>query len=334
MPAPYTLIGVESSPYSVKVRAVLRYRHLPHRWLCRMPQFTPELAHVRPLLMPIMRLPDGTNEVDSTPILLRLEDRHPNERSILPEDPVLDLFGRIIEDMADEWLTKSLFHYRFAYEEDRAFAPLWVMDDTHPGSDSRSLAAIAEDFLQRQSGRMSLVGATPENAPVLIAALDRVVAALGPFVALDRFLFGSRPSLADFGLFGQLKTVCTDPTPAALIRTRAPRLEHWVRRADDLSGVEGDWQDEAWPNDAVRALLNLAGDSYLPFLTENARAIENGSPEVALSVADGTYRQRSFSYQVKCLAALQEAYGSLDPSARERADPILRDSGCLDHLSD
>ena len=28
----YEIVGVESSPYSIKVRAVMRYRHLPHTW--------------------------------------------------------------------------------------------------------------------------------------------------------------------------------------------------------------------------------------------------------------------------------------------------------------
>ena len=31
----YQLIGSEESPYSVKVRAYLRYKSLPHQWLSR-----------------------------------------------------------------------------------------------------------------------------------------------------------------------------------------------------------------------------------------------------------------------------------------------------------
>lgn len=329
MTTPYTLTGIESSPYSVKVRAVLRYRHLPYRWICRMPQFEPAFADLRPMLMPVLDCPDGSRRVDSTPILLELESRHPGQRSIQPPDPALDLYSRLIEDMADEWLTKCLFHYRFSNDADRAYAPLWVMDDSHPGAGVDEIAALASAFLERQSARMPLVGALPENGAVLEASFRRLLAILEPAVALDRFLFGSRPSLADFGLYAQLKTMCTDPTPMALVRREAPRLEHWVRRADDLSGVTGAWQDTPGPTATVVALLRLAGDTYLPFLAANADAVANEAAAVEVRLADGAYRQRPFGYQAKCLAALRACHATLPAEARRRADTVLEETGCL-----
>ena len=59
----YRIIGVESSPYTVKVRAVMRFRRLPHVWLSRMPQYFEETEHVRPLLMPVVQFP-VTNQRD------------------------------------------------------------------------------------------------------------------------------------------------------------------------------------------------------------------------------------------------------------------------------
>jgi len=54
------------------------------------------------------------------------------------------------------------------------------------------------------------------------------------------YLFGSRPTLADFGLFGQLIILATDPTPASEMRRRAPDVLLWLLRLDDASGVEGE----------------------------------------------------------------------------------------------
>lgn len=325
----YEIIGVESSPYTIKVRAVMRYWRLPHVWLCRMPQFYPPCRDVRPLIMPVVRFPDGSMNVDSTPILLGLDARPGNERSILPDDPVQALFARLIEDMADEWLTKCLFHYRFSYAPDRAFAPLWVMDDAHPDIDRAALAEMTAAFLDRQTERMAAVGATAENAPVIEASYRRVLEILEPFCALDRFLFGSRPSLADFGLYAQLKTLAIDPTPAAIVRQSAPRTENWVRRADDLSGVDGGWQQSETAQQAVAALLAMVGDTYLPFLAANANAVAAADAIVDVTLPDGSYKQAPFRYQAKCLKALQTAYKALSAGERGRADAVLSPTGGL-----
>lgn len=334
MAAPYRLIGVESSPYSVKVRAVLRYRRLPCVWVSRMPQFFEETRDVRPPLMPVLQYPDGSYHVDSTPIVLDLEDRHPGRRSVLPEDPAAAFACLLIEDLADEWLTKSLFHYRFAFGEGRRYGSTWVMDDAHPDLDGAALESKAAAFLERQLGRMPLVGCTPHNAPVLESGFERVLDALEPFVANERFLFGSRPSLADFALFGQLRTLATDPVPLALFRERAPRTEHWVRRLDDTSGIEGAWDPADGPlRDAVMSLLRLAGSTYLPYLRANARALEAGGDTVRVMLDGRPYEAPVFRYHGKCLASLRARYAALDDATRRRLEAPLGDSGCLEALA-
>ena len=85
----YRIIGVESSPYAVKVRAVMRYRRLPYVWVARMPQYFAETAGVRPLIMPVVQFPDGSYRTDSTPIIHDLERLHSGVRSVIPDDVAL-----------------------------------------------------------------------------------------------------------------------------------------------------------------------------------------------------------------------------------------------------
>ena len=304
---PYILYGVEASPYTVKLRAALRYRRLPYRWVCRFVQMYEPLAHVRPQLTPVLEFPDGELRTDSTPILEELEGRH-GGRSLLPERSRDRFLAWLIEDMADEWLTKCLYHYRFGTMEDAEFAALWVMDDARDDLSAEEHAASVTPFVERQTGRKGLVGAAPDAAPLFEASYLRVLDALESTVANGRFLFGTRPSAADLALFGQLKTLGIDPTPMAVMRARAPRTDAWVRRADDLSGVDGEWEE---PGPAVAALLEMAREIYWPFLKANAAG------DVDVMLAGYRFRQPQFRYQAKCYDRLAKFHAALEPGERE-----------------
>lgn len=294
----YRLIGAIPSPYSVKMRAIMRYRRLPFDWVPRTPEVADEIAHVRPAIMPVVRFPDdGSHHVDSTPIALALERRHPGARSILPEDPALAFLSYLIEDMADEWGTKIMFHYRWHREEDRDYCSRWIAREAMGPAPDEVIETAARAFRERQVGRMPLVGCTPANAPLLEECYRRVLDILEAHVGNQAFLFGSRPALADFGWYGQLYQCAIDPTPMAIMRQRAPRTYQWLARLDDASGVEGDWIEPGAPlPDAVLALLRLAGEVYLPFLLANAEALAAGAETLRFEAAGHAYEQGVFKY--------------------------------------
>ena len=330
---PYRIIGVESSPYAVKVRAVFRYRRLPLIWVARMPQFFDETAEVKPLIMPVVQYPEGEYRTDSTPIILDLEERHSGERSVLPEDAGDAFLSLLIEDFSDEWLTKCLFHYRFSKPEDQWAGAAWVMDDAYPGLREPEYEAKVTEFAERQIERRELVGSTPENAALLEPSLADVLAAMEGFVATDRFLFGSRPSLADFGIASQLHTLSADPTSAAIMRETAPRTLHWIKRMHDCSGVEGEWLSPREPLlNAAQALLAMAGRWYLPFLRANAAAVQERAKMVVVDLDGHDYQQLPFRYQAQCYGRLISLYADLSDAARTTIDPALEEAGCLAFL--
>ena len=119
----YRLIGANGSPYSMKMRAIMRYRRLPFDWVYRTPEQGEALkGKIKVMLVPILHDP-ATDEymIDSTPMAYALEKRHV-ERSILPPDPGLAFLSHLIEDMADEWGTKAMFLQRFEKPMDQMYS--------------------------------------------------------------------------------------------------------------------------------------------------------------------------------------------------------------------
>ena len=237
--------------------------------------------------------------------------------------------------MADEWLTKAMFHYRWYYEPDQEFAAWWIASDGL-SADSVPRAGrevFAHEFGQRQIERMGMVGCTEENKPVIEETYRRILEALETRCGLEGYLFGTRPALADFGLFGQLKTLGDDPTPRAEMSRIAPTVLHWIRQTDDLSGNDGEWfsTNTVLP-EAVTELLQVCGEAYLPFLAANMRALEVGGEEVTLSIFGKPYAQSPFRYQGKCYSRLRSLYGRLEGGEKQRTDSLLEPTGCIQWL--
>jgi glutathione S-transferase len=326
----YRLYGANGSPYSVKVRAVLRYRRLPFDWVRIDDHSAHLIARVKVPVIPVLQFPDGRLENDSTPLLLDLERRHLG-RGIVPSDPAIAFIAMLLEDMADEWATKLMFHFRWHDPVDQAYCAQWIARDRLGPAGADAIAAAAKQFRDRQVGRMALVGVQAENRPVLAECFRRVLEILEAHLADAEFLLGSRPSIADFAWYGQLWDLGIDPTPAAIMRATAPRVHPWLLRMDDLSGHEGgEWLAPESPLPAaVEALLAMAGEVYLPFLVANARAVADGSERFEVELLGQRFSQAPFRYQARCLKQLREWFAALPGEARVRLDPVLERAGCL-----
>ncbi len=330
----YRLIGQVGSPYSMKMRAILRYRRLPHVFVVTTVKTREEIAHVRPAVIPVLQYPDGSYHNDSTPLIYDLEKRHPGQRSIVPDDPGLAFLAHLIEDLADEWVTKMMFIYRWWRDVDQEYCSTWLSHLTHQAAEPEVIKETAKYMKDRQVGRMPLVGNTEITKPVIEESFLEVLDILERHFQKSYYLFGSRPSLAEFGLFGQLFQLAYDPTPLSIMRKEAPSVAAWVSFLDDASGTEeGQWIK---PGDdlpeAVMEFLKMAGDVYFPFLLANNSAFEKGEDTFSLTLMGKPYTQGVFKYQVKCLNWLKEEYATLTGDAKDRVDAVLKETGCWEPL--
>jgi glutathione S-transferase len=324
--AVYRIFGSELSPYSVKVRSYFRYKRIPHDWVVRSTLNQAEFErHAKLPLIPLVLGPDGSALQDSTPIIERIEALHP-EPSIHPSDPAQAFISALIEEYADEWDNKPMFHYRWFYEADQESGAERIARSMNPEGDAELLAGIRAAVKARMVPRLAFVGSTAATAERIEASFHRQLAILERHLDRRPYLFGGRPAFGDFGLFAQLYECSTDPTPGAVIRDRAPRTLAWIERMLDPRG-EDEWE----PWDALEpTLLPLLRDEvaglFLPWSAANARALAAGEKEFTVTLGGKPFTQETQRYHAKSLGALRARYAAV--ADRATLDPILERAGC------
>jgi glutathione S-transferase len=329
------LSGAPGSPYTRKMLAVLRYRRIPYRFLVSDGPALASLPAPKVRLLPTFYLPDTDGNlqavVDSTPIIRRLEIERPG-RSLIPIDPALAFLDELIEDYADEWLTKPMFHYRWSYQADidkaARILPRW-RGLTAP---DETLAAMEKAFAERQIGRLGVVGSNAVTGPVIEASYKRFLTTFEAHLAGQPFILGRRPGAGDFAIHGQLTQLAQfDPTPAALTLAIAPRVYAWVDLMEDQSGLEpapDDWMDCAAIPATLTALFSEIGRTYAPVMLANAKALASAAASVETEVDGRPWTQAPFPYQGKCLQWLRASHAALPDGARRTVDRILAGTGC------
>ncbi|MCE9648161.1 MAG: glutathione S-transferase [Parvibaculum sp.] len=332
---PVSLRGSPGSPYTRKMLSLLRYRRIAYRYMIRSHGPVEGYPSPKVELLPTFYLPGADGEleavVDSTPIIRRFE-REVSGRGVLPPDPVLRFVDEVLEDFGDEWLTKAMFHYRWAFEADVAQAaailPRWMnvtwADDF--------IARQGAFFSKRQIDRLYVVGSNATTGKIIEANYMAFLDAFDAHLQAHPFLMGGRPGASDFAVFGQLTQLAHfDPTPTQLTLTRSPRTYAWVDVMEDLSGLEArdeDWLTGGTLPETLKALLALVGRVYLPLLVANAAALDAGRKTIDAEIDGAPWVQDTNPYQAKCLLTLRRSFGDLAGADRAAAAALLEETGC------
>jgi glutathione S-transferase len=331
MTAAFRIFGSELSPYSVKVRSLLRFKGIAHEWIVRRPAVEAEFRKFAKLpLIPVVVTPEGEGIQDSTPILEALERRFP-EPSIHPEDPALAFLSALVEEFADEWGNKWMFHYRWWRPVDQESAAARITEAMTPELSGEQRAGAVAAVRERMVPRLSFVGSSAQTQGLIEGSFERTLARLEPHLAARPYLFGARPAFGDFGLWGQLYECWTDPTPGGLLRERAPAVCGWIERMLEPRAV-GPF--EAWSAlepTLLPLLREQVGGLFLPWSDANARALAAGEPRFRVTLAGRPFEQDTQKYHARSLRALRERYAAIPD--RRALDPILEAAGCLRWLS-
>ncbi|MFZ5914455.1 MAG: glutathione S-transferase family protein [Pseudomonadota bacterium] len=326
----YRIFGVELSPYSIKVRSYFRYKNIPHMWIARSDEDMEEFNKFARLpLVPLVVSAKGDALQDSTPIIEEMEKIHP-EPALSPHETALAFISALIEEYADEWANKHMFHYRWWYAPDQRSAGERLARGMRPNAADVEVQAVGEMIRDRMVNRLSLVGSSPQTREQIEASFKRLLDILERHLSSRPYLFGKRPLLADFGLGAQLYQCWTDPTPKKIMEASAPSVVAWAKRMLEPK-LEG--QIELWGK-LSPTLMPLLRDEiaglFLPWTVANAAALAAGQDKFTVTLQGKSFTQETQKYHARSLEVLKARYKIVnnDPELRE----IMQASGCHQFL--
>ena len=360
------VFGNVGSPYTQKILALLRYRNIPYSISWGDVVHNLSLLNIeppKPVLLPTLIFKEDNKDIcktDTTPIIRYLEKVYKN-KSVIPKSPVLSFLNYILEDFADEWTTKYMFHYRWYFDEDAENEKKMLVLQHKLNIDNDSLHEFGNIIADRQINRLWVVGSSDETASLIDKSYKRYLQLMENHLSVLPYMFGNRPSSSDFGLYGQLtQLVGFDPTPSNIAYKNAPRTVSWVSTMSDLSGLHDKggigmffgidnndedknlnyfngnthgWIDSEDIPNTLKDIFKEIGKVYIPCLIANSKAYNNGDDIWETNIAHATWRQKPLPYHVTCLTWLKEEFNKLSTADKDKVINLLEDTGCNEILN-
>lgn len=250
---------------------------------------------------------------------------------MVPDDPALAFVSALLEEYGDEWGNKWMFHYRWRYQPDAWSTAERIAQQMMGAEGTLAVAQARAAVAERMMGRLGFVGSNDKTRPLIEASFGKAAALLDAHLATRPYVLGARPSMADFGLWGQFYEAATDPTPGALLRASAPNVVAWVKRMLSPK-VEGSFETLSALSPTLMPLLRVeVAGLFLPWSQANAQAIERGDKSFTMTLGGSEWTQEPQKYHARSLAEIRRKYAAAKGAAG--LEPILAESGCLKGLA-
>jgi len=271
---PYRQNGWPPSPYSAKTRAYFRYKQIPfeeHHPSARQ-LYGPIKKAVGAMIMPTVVTPEGRWLQDTSEIIDELERRFP-EPAIVPTTPTQRVAAYLLELHGDEWLPIVAMHTRWNYEANRRFAESEFGRygfSMLPNAVSRRLAA---PIAKKMRSYRPVLGITDATVPGIESFAKDLIARLDAHLAVHPFLFGTRPSIADFALYGPLWAhVFRDPATTHWYDD-APHVRSWFGRLDTPSSDRGEFLADDEVPESLDTIFATLFEEQMRFVRDLVTAV-------------------------------------------------------------
>jgi len=212
-----TLYGPARTPYTEKCRRALVLKGLDFG--LREPEGPEDYKRWNPEtgLLPVMTVDDEL-VVDSTQILMRLDDIEP-EPPLLSPDPTVAAQQRNLEDWADE---SFLWYFQ-----------QWLRLSEQSGNEGAKPSGPARRLL----AWLRAGGTWERPLTALLRGVDGRMSDLVNLLGSRRFFYSDHISMADLAVYGMLNTLSRDVIPgSARLLAMRPILVELMRRIEEETG--------------------------------------------------------------------------------------------------
>lgn len=338
---PYTLYAAPLSLYSGKVRGYLRWKNVAYREMLATREIYAKeiLPRVGWPVMPVLVAPDDTTVQDTTDIIDYVEAHAPGP-SVYPSGAKQKLAALILELFGDEWLLIAAMYYRWTFNEEFAYREFG--NALYAKLPAKQRAAKGREDGARFKAFLPLLGITEKTAPAIEATYEEFLRAFDAHLAAHDFLFGSRPSIGDYGLLGPLYAHnYRDPASGAHMGKTAPRVAKWAQytHAPQHFGTGNFIENDKIP-DTLLPILKIFAREHLPILISTSAQLKSwhtanpGEAEIPRAIGMHAYIIGGISdnrgvipYSLWMLQRVTDHLASLSGADKTAAETLLTSIG-------
>lgn len=227
-----TLYGPAQAPFTEKVRRALIFKQIEFE-LCE-PRSLEDYKRWSPTtgMLPVLDI-DGEHVPDSTDILLRLDELHPDPPLLSPDERIAKQQLRL-EDWAD---ASFLWYYMKYVYMTGAKTELPMALDGELVNAAEERESVEEGFLSRIGGWIRAGGTWERPEAALLRELSDRLDDLVNFLAAKPFFYSDRLSMADLAVYGMLNSMRVDVPPGgAIALSQRPTLVALMARVESATG--------------------------------------------------------------------------------------------------
>ena len=334
------LYGSAPSLFSGKARAYLDWKGIDYREVAADQKTRDELIipTIGRMVIPVIKTADGT-VLQDTSVIIDHYEKSASGPSVYPSGPRQRFAALLLECFGDEWLVIPALHYRWHYNEE------WIYSEfgrsMAPDAPAEQHVAIGKAIGERFLGFVPMLGISEASIPAIEASYEALLGELNAHFTQHDFLFGSRPSIGDFGLIGPLYAhLYRDPASGEIMKRLAPKVAQWVER---MVHVDAPQSGEFLPDDAIPQtllpILRRMMDEQLPNLlriaeltAEWGKASADRELPRAVGMAEYTLggvasARMATPFSLWMLQRALDQIDAFDGQGRAACEALLRDVG-------